>query len=233
MKKMLVLLALVPMMAWAKSSTPAGFTDNLDEAFAAAKASGKYVYACFSGSDWCGWCKKLDKEVFAHKEFLDGVTNDYVLVFIDSPSDQSVLSEHAKKENKKLTEKYKIEGFPTALIFSSDGEKITQTGYQKGGPAPYVKYLMNVRKDGSNLKKRAAAEAAFFEPYNKRVEDMMTSVRKECAEAVKVPLAKARQTLDGIIKDLEAAAVSDDLTEKRDDLLEKLNGMKKMFKSED
>lgn len=233
MKKMLMALAMVPVVALAKTSTPEGFTDNLDEAFAAAKASGKYVYACFSGSDWCGWCKKLDKEVFAQKEFLDGVTNDYVLVFIDSPSDQSVLSEHAKRENKKLTEKYEIEGFPTALIFSPDGEKITQTGYQKGGPAPYVKYLMGVRRDGPNLRKRAEAEEAFFAPYGKRVDEMMKTVRKECDEAVKVPLAKARQTLDGIIRDLEAAQVSDDLAEKRDEFIEKLKGMKKMFKGED
>lgn len=233
MKKLCVLLAMAPALALAKTSTPEGFTDNLDEAFAAAKASGKYVYACFSGSDWCGWCKKLDREVFAKKEFLDGVTNDYVLVFIDNPSNKDVLSAHAKKENKKLTEKYGIEGFPTAIVFSSEGEKIAQTGYRKGGPGPYAKYLMDVRRDGPDLKKRAEAEEAFLGPYKKRVDEMMATTRRECEEAVKVPLAKARQTLDGILKDLESAQAPEGLSAKRDEFIEKLQGMKKMFRGED
>lgn len=233
MKKIVAVLAMVPAMAWAKSSTPAGFTDDLDAAFAAAKASGKYVYACFSGSDWCGWCKKLDKEVFAKPEFLDGVTNDYELVFIDSPSDKSVLSERAKAENPKLTKKYGIEGFPTALIFSAEGERIAQTGYQAGGPAPYVKYLMGVRKDGPDLKKRAAAEKAFLGPYKDRVSSMMDTLRKECEEAMKVPAAKAKTTLAAIVRDLEAAEVPEGLGEKRDEFLKELKDMAKMFKGED
>ena len=43
----------------AATSTPQGFTDNLDEALKSAKANKRYVVAVFSGSDWCGWCKKL------------------------------------------------------------------------------------------------------------------------------------------------------------------------------
>ena len=117
----------------AKSSTPRGFTDNLDEALAKAKAEGKLVYACFSGSDWCYWCKKLEKE-------------DYVLVFIDSPENQALLSDHAKAENEKLTKKYGIRGFPTALILDGDGNRIGKTGYRQGGAAEYVKHLMSFRK---------------------------------------------------------------------------------------
>ena len=131
--------------AKAKSSTPRGFTDNLDEAIVKAKAEGKLVYACFSGSDWCGWCIKLEKEVLSKEEFLSGVTNDYVLAFIDSPRDKSVLSEHAKSANPALVKKYKIRGFPTALIFNGDGKKVGETGYRKGGAAEYVKHLMEFR----------------------------------------------------------------------------------------
>ena len=119
----------------AKSSTPAGFTDNLDEALAKAKAEGKLVYACFSGSDWCGWCMKLEREVLSDPLFVAGVADDYVLVFIDSPQDKSRLSERAKAENAKLTKKYGIQGFPTALILDGDGKKIAETGYRKGGAA--------------------------------------------------------------------------------------------------
>lgn len=233
MKKIFALLALVPLMGWAKTSTPEGFTDNMDEALATAKASGRYVYACFSGSDWCGWCKKLDKEVFAHKEFLDGVTNDYVLVFIDSPSNKSVLSEHAKQHNRALTEKYEIRGFPTALIFSPEGDRLAQTGYQSGGPASYVKYLMDLRKDGPNLKQRAEAEKAFLGPYKDRVKEMMDTLRKECQAAIKVQTDKANTKLAAIIRDFESATVPEGFSERRDEYLAELNEMKKMFTRED
>ena len=128
-----------------KSSTPPGFTDDLDAALAKAKAEGKLVYACFSGSDWCGWCMKLEREVLSRPEFLDGVKDDFVLVFIDSPRNKDVLSAHAKAANPKLVEKYGIEGFPTALILDGDGKKTGETGYRKGGPVEYVKHLKSMR----------------------------------------------------------------------------------------
>ena len=128
------------------TSTPAGFTDNLDEALAKAKADGKLVYACFSGSDWCGWCQKLEKEVLSDPVFVASVMDDYVLVYIDSPRNKALLSDHAKAENEKLTEKYGIRGFPTALILDGDGKKVDKTGYRKGGAAKYAKHLMEIKK---------------------------------------------------------------------------------------
>ncbi len=128
------------------TSTLAGFTDNLDEALAKAKAEGKLVYACFSGSDWCYWCKKLEKEVLSDPLFVASVMDDYVLVFIDSPENQALLSDHAKAENEKLTKKYGIRGFPTALILDGDGKKVGETGYRQGGAAEYVKHLQSFRK---------------------------------------------------------------------------------------
>ena len=128
------------------TSTPAGFTDNLDEALAKAKAEGKLVYACFSGSDWCYWCKKLEKEVLSDPLFVVGVMDDYVLVFIDSPQNKARLSDHATAENKKLTKKYGIEGYPTALILDGDGKKVGKTGYREGGAVEYVEHLKSFRK---------------------------------------------------------------------------------------
>ena len=192
MKKILLLLALAPMAVLAKTSTPAGFTDNLDEAFATAKASGKYVYACFSGSDWCGWCKKLDKEVFAEPEFLAGVTNDYVLVMVDSPSNKSLLSEKAKEQNPKLVKEYKVSGFPTVLIMDSDGGVIETAGYRKGGPQPYVEYLQGVKKSAAgyialsaaiaNLKKGDPVRLAKIDEFLSGLDNEQRENRAELAD---------------------------------------------------
>ena len=141
-------LGVVPFDKNAKpvSSTPAGFTDNLDEALAKAKAEGKLVYACFCGSDWCGPCKRLDSEVFAKPEFVQAVENDYVLVFIDHPQNRGLLSARAKKENPKLMEKYGIAGVPHALILDGDGNKVGETGYRRGGAKAYAEHLLDIKR---------------------------------------------------------------------------------------
>ena len=72
--------------------------------------------------------------------------DDYVLVFIDSPENKALLSAHAKAENEKLTKKYGIRGFPTALILDGNGNRIGKTGYRQGGAAEYVKHLKSFRK---------------------------------------------------------------------------------------
>ena len=132
---------------FAATSTPTGFTDDLDAAFKDAAKSGKCVYACFSGSDWCGWCVKLEREVFSKPEFLKAVTNDYVLVFVDTPRDRSLLSDRAKAENPKLVAKYGIQGFPTAVVFDSTGKEIARTGYRRGGPEAYAGHLGEIRAE--------------------------------------------------------------------------------------
>lgn len=153
MKRLLWTLVMVPVLALAegKSSTPSGFTDDLDAALASAKTSGKLVYACFSGSDWCGWCQRLEQEVLSKAEFQDAVKDAYELVYIDSPSDKSLLSERARKENPKLTKKFGIRGFPTALILDGEGRKVAETGYRRGGPEKYAKYLKALKKNGAEI----------------------------------------------------------------------------------
>ena len=128
------------------TSTPAGWTDDFEAAKKQAEKEDKLLLVDFSGSDWCGWCKKLDNEVFSKPEFLNGVKNDFVLVMIDSPSDKSLLSEKAAKQNPELQKKYMISGYPTVLIMDAAGEVLDKTGYRDGGAKAYVEYLMDVRK---------------------------------------------------------------------------------------
>lgn len=124
-----------------KTSTPAGWTDDFAAAKKQAAEEGKLLLVDFSGSDWCGWCVRLDEEVFSKREFLDGVKDKFVLVFIDSPRDKSKLSANAESQNPKLLQKYGIRGFPTVLILDAAGEKIAQSGYVRGGPKNYLNHL--------------------------------------------------------------------------------------------
>ena len=98
------------------------------------------IQSPITGKETIGFTKPAP-EVFAGFN----VEKDYVLVFIDSPSNKGVLSKRAKKENPKLVKKYGINGFPTALILDGDGKKVGETGYRKGGPAKYAAHLMEFR----------------------------------------------------------------------------------------
>ena len=105
-----------------------------------AKKEGKPMLLDFSGSDWCGWCMKLDKEVFKKTEFKDYAKQNLVLVLVDFPQAKP-QSKKLKEQNKGLAKKYEIKGYPSVIILSPEGELVGQTGYQPGGPEKYVESL--------------------------------------------------------------------------------------------
>ena len=62
-----------------------GWLDDIENAKEQAKQGGKRILLDFTGSDWCGWCKKLDAEVFSQQEFKDYAAKKLVLVEVDFP----------------------------------------------------------------------------------------------------------------------------------------------------
>lgn len=98
------------------------------------------ILADFSGSDWCGWCIALDKEVFSQDVFKEYARANVVLFLADFPR-RKPQSADIKEQNRKLSERYGIEGFPTVLLLDATGKELARTGYQRGGAAPYVQHL--------------------------------------------------------------------------------------------
>ena len=118
----------------------ANWSDNMEEALANAKAQNRFMLLNFTGSDWCGWCIKLDQEVFSKKEFKQYAQNNLQLVVVDFPA-RKKLSGKLQKQNNELQTKYGVRGYPTILILDPNGEKVAQTGYQPGGPEAYIQHL--------------------------------------------------------------------------------------------
>jgi thioredoxin-related protein len=115
-----------------------------------AKAEKKYVLVDFTGSDWCGWCIRLHKEVFDKEPFKSEAAKQYVLVELDFPHEKE-LSKELKKQNTELSEKYKVQGFPTVLLMDGEGKVIARTGYRPGGPEDYLKQLAEFPKIFENV----------------------------------------------------------------------------------
>src|SRR5580658_10167272 len=113
---------------------------DLPKAQAQAKKENKLVMMDFTGSDWCGWCIKLHKEVFDKPEFAEYAKKNRVLVQVDFPRSKP-QAEELKKANQSLQEKYKIEGYPTIIVLNGDGKKVGELGYQPGGPKAFTASL--------------------------------------------------------------------------------------------
>ena len=116
---------------------------NFNKAKAKAIKEQKPMLIDFTGSDWCGWCIKLDKEVFSQADFQEFASNSLVLVEIDFPKNK-MQPEELKVQNKALAEKYSIRGFPTILLLSPEAELIEKTGYQSGGAKAYVSHIQSI-----------------------------------------------------------------------------------------
>jgi protein disulfide-isomerase len=141
MKKLLVrLLTLTTVFAVSASAAfaAAGWDDDYDKALAKAKAEKKMVLLDFTGSDWCGWCVKLDKDIFSTPDFKAYAKDNLVLVELDFPNKKQ-QSEKLKAQNQKLKSEFGVKGFPTIVVLNSEGKKVGElVGYTPGGPSAFI-----------------------------------------------------------------------------------------------
>jgi len=117
---------------------------DLPKAQAQAKKENKLVMLDFTGSDWCGWCIKLHKEVFSQPEFAEYAKKNLVLVEVDFPRRKEQTAE-LKKANQALQEKYKIEGYPTLIVLNGNGDQVGTLNYMNS-PKPFIAKLDELKK---------------------------------------------------------------------------------------
>lgn len=146
MKKLLYTSLVMAMTAtFAHAATGENWMTDFEAAKKKAAEENKDLLVDFTGSDWCGWCIKLDKEVFSEDVFKKGVDDKFVLVSLDYPRDKSKMSDELQKQNEELQKKFQIQGFPTILLMDAEGKPYARTGYQAGGPEKYLTHLDDLR----------------------------------------------------------------------------------------
>ncbi len=116
---------------------------DMEEALKKAKNENRFVLINFSGSDWCGYCIKLDKTVFSKKAFEQFADDQLVCALVDFPRKKK-LPEKLTRQNRELAGRYGVQGFPTVIILNPSGKMIGKTGYKQVGPEEYVEHLKEI-----------------------------------------------------------------------------------------
>ena len=76
----------------------------------------------FTGSDWCGWCIRLQKAVYAKPEFKSWATKNVVLVELDFPR-RTKLPVKLEKQNRELQQLFGVRGYPTIWFVTVQQEE--------------------------------------------------------------------------------------------------------------
>ena len=113
------------------------FPRSLDQA----RADGKMVLLDFTGSDWCPWCIKFDREVLETDQFSTYAQNKLELVLVDFPRSKP-QDDGLKQANRALADRYHVTGYPTFVLVNYAGNELgRQVGYRDGGPGAFITEL--------------------------------------------------------------------------------------------
>ncbi len=120
------------------------YTD-LNEASKTSTKTNKPLMLFFTGSDWCVWCVRLQKEVFLTDDFKKWAAENVILVDVDFPKDKSKQSIELQNQNNLLARQYEVRGYPTVWFVAAAGSagnyqysKLGQSGYMAGGPSVWT-----------------------------------------------------------------------------------------------
>jgi len=191
------LFPVVALVAAASAHAEITWLTDLDQAKAVAAKEKQAILVDFTGSDWCGWCIRLKKEVFDQKDF-EVAAKDFVFVELDFPRGKK-QDPAVKAKNDALAKQFNIQGFPTVLLLNAKGQVFATTGYEEGGPANYLQSLKKFLKNNNEAGVKKFADAAAQEAKQAELNEALDGVIGPFIE--KKDIAGAEKALAKFMKD--------------------------------
>jgi len=143
MRNSFILLLLV-ISSYSVSAQNVVWHTDINKAVDLSNKTQKPMLLFFTGSDWCGWCIRLQKEVLKTAEFESWAKENVILVELDFPR-RTPQSDEIKKQNMELQQMFQVRGYPTVWfvgVGKTDSkislEKLGSTGYVAGGPSAWL-----------------------------------------------------------------------------------------------
>lgn len=149
MTKKLILLFLLTVVGsvYSQESKLIWLTD-FDEAKIVSAKQEKPILMYFTGSDWCSPCKKLKADFFNSEKFLLK-SQDFVLLMVDLPRRNDLITPEQKRKNMMLMQDYNRRGsFPTLVGLDAEGKTLGDiNGYSENfGTGDHFKFLEKIIK---------------------------------------------------------------------------------------
>ncbi len=139
-----VLLSVSTLITWSQTATTLYWYTDVSLASQAAAAENKPMLLFFTGSDWCGWCHRLQREVFNTPAFTTWASSDVILVELDFPRNK-VLPQNIMEQNQMLQQQFGVQGYPTVWFVNVTKEAdklnlapLSSSGYLQGGPEVWI-----------------------------------------------------------------------------------------------
>lgn len=145
MKKIVVLLFLILTSFSLHAQEELTWHTDLTKATDISIKENKPMFLFFTGSDWCGWCIRLQNEVFKTPDFIKWAKENVVLVELDFPRKKE-QTEALRLQNAQLQQQLQVRGYPTVWFVSASKtaeakvnlNELGSTGYVAGGPKVWI-----------------------------------------------------------------------------------------------
>ncbi len=168
---------------------------DFEAAKARAEAEGKMLLVNFTGSDWCGWCIRLKKDVFDKPAFEKYVQDKFVLMEVDMPHERN-YDRVLRQRNRELCEQFSVSGFPTIMVMTPAGDVV---GGFVGGKAGMEEVRKPLDAALANAAALQAAEAQEGEAKLKALHAIYQQLPEEM---------RASSSLRGRIVELDTADIT-------------------------
>jgi thioredoxin-related protein len=125
MKRMMMIVGLLALATSARAALD--WESSYDSALEKAKKEKKIVMVDIF-TDWCGWCKKLDKDVYMNKDVQDKLAKSFIALKMNPEKNPKYA---------KLAQQYGTRGFPHIVFLDVEGKKF----HEIGGYMPAADFL--------------------------------------------------------------------------------------------
>jgi thioredoxin-related protein len=141
-------LFLILIISFSNIALSQNWQTDFEQAKKIATDQDKNIIIVFSGSDWCAPCIKLDKNIWQSEAFKNEAAKDWVLVKANFPRKKAnELPKEQTEHNRKLAEKYNIEGsFPLVVVLDKNGKVLGKMGFKNVAPEEYINMIHALEK---------------------------------------------------------------------------------------
>jgi len=115
-----------------------------DEGLAKARKEKKHTLVAFY-TNWCGWCRRMDKLTFADEEVKKVLNESYVAIKVNAQSKEKVEVDEKKITEGELAKKFSVRSYPTTWFLKYSGDRIAP--YYGYADAPTFLNVLNYIKD--------------------------------------------------------------------------------------